>query len=280
MSNSSNPLRQFFRQPSIYVRLPSQGKHWAPGSLEIPTNGEIPVYPMTAIDEITYRTPDALFNGQAVVSVIQSCMPNIKDAWAMPSVDLDTILVAIRIASYGHEVNVSTVCPNCNTEGEYVIDLRSVLGNLTAGDYSQPIQKAGLEVHIKPLNYKQLTENSMKQFEEQKVLNILPETDIDEATKIKRLHEAVYKLTELTIQTLCQCILMIKTQDAMVTEPEFILEFLQNCDKNVFNYIRDYVAALRDQGDIKPMNLTCQSCQHQYTQRLELDQASFFVDAS
>ena len=280
MSNSSNPLRQFFRQPSIYVRLPSQGKHWAPGSLEIPTNGEIPVYPMTAIDEITYRTPDALFNGQAVVSVIQSCMPNIKDAWAMPSVDLDTILVAIRIASYGHEVNVSTVCPNCNTEGEYVIDLRSVLGNLTAGDYSQPIQKAGLEVHIKPLNYKQLTENSMKQFEEQKVLNILPETDIDEATKIKRLHEAVHKLTELTIQTLCQCILMIKTQDAMVTEPEFILEFLQNCDKNVFNYIRDYVAALRDQGDIKPMNLTCQSCQHQYTQRLELDQASFFVDAS
>ena len=32
------------------------------------------------IDEITFKTPDALLNGQATVDVIQSCIPNIKDA--------------------------------------------------------------------------------------------------------------------------------------------------------------------------------------------------------
>ena len=81
---SNNPLRQYFRQPAIYVRLPSAGQFYPPGALTIPANGEIPVLPMTAIDEITYRTPDALFNGSAVVSVIQSCVPSIKDAWQMP----------------------------------------------------------------------------------------------------------------------------------------------------------------------------------------------------
>ena len=64
MTQSANPLKQYFRQPAIYLRLPTGGKYWPPGSIELTHNGEFSVYPMTAIDEITYRTPDALFNGQ------------------------------------------------------------------------------------------------------------------------------------------------------------------------------------------------------------------------
>ncbi len=70
MTQTANPLRQFFRQPAIYLRLPSNGNFWPKDSIDFPANMELPVLPMTAIDEITYRTPDALFNGQAVVSVI------------------------------------------------------------------------------------------------------------------------------------------------------------------------------------------------------------------
>ena len=99
--NTNNPLRQYFRQPAIYIKLPSQGKYYPPGTLNSSVTGEYPVYPMTAIDEITYRTPDAMFNGQATVNVIQSCVPDIKDAWQMPAIDMDTVLVAIRIASAG-----------------------------------------------------------------------------------------------------------------------------------------------------------------------------------
>ena len=82
---ADNPLKGYFRRPSIYIKLPSGGNYWPQGMLEMPENGELPVYPMTAIDEITYRTPDALFNGQALVDVIQSCIPAIKNAWAIPS---------------------------------------------------------------------------------------------------------------------------------------------------------------------------------------------------
>jgi hypothetical protein len=103
---SINPLTQYFRQPAIYVKLPSNGEHYTPGALTMPANRELPVYPMTAIDEITYRTPDALFNGNAVTNVIKSCIPNIVDPWAIPAMDVDTILVAIRIASYGHIMEV------------------------------------------------------------------------------------------------------------------------------------------------------------------------------
>ena len=78
--NSSNPLAKHFRQPALYIKLPSSGRFWPDGSIEIPLNGEIPVYPMTAKDEIMIRTPDALLNGAGTVSVIQSCCPNILDA--------------------------------------------------------------------------------------------------------------------------------------------------------------------------------------------------------
>ena len=40
------------------------------------------------------KTPDALVNGETTVEVIQSCMPNIKDAWKIPVIDLDVILIA------------------------------------------------------------------------------------------------------------------------------------------------------------------------------------------
>ena len=115
---STNPLSGHFRQPAVYLQLPSRGQFWAPDSIDMPANGELPVYPMTAIDEITYRTPDALFNGQAVINVVQSCVPAIKDAWKIPNRDLNTLLVAIRIASYGHEMELTSTCPACRHESD------------------------------------------------------------------------------------------------------------------------------------------------------------------
>lgn len=73
-----NPLKKYFRQPKVYVTLPSKGEYWPDGTIEIPESGEFPIYAMTAKDELAMKTPDALLNGQATVDVIQSCVPNIK----------------------------------------------------------------------------------------------------------------------------------------------------------------------------------------------------------
>ena len=79
--SNNNPLTKFFRQPAIYLKLPSNGAFWPNDAIELPLTGEIPVYPLTTKDEIILRTPDALLNGEGVVEVIQSCCPSIKDAW-------------------------------------------------------------------------------------------------------------------------------------------------------------------------------------------------------
>lgn len=277
---SDNPLRQFFRQPAIYIRLPGNGQGWRPGTINMPANGELPVYPMTAIDEITYKTPDALFNGEAVVSVIQSCMPNILDAWATPSTDLDAILVAIRIASYGHSMDISTQCPECKTEHEFGLDLRTVIDNLSAADYSGPLRSGDLEIYFRPMDYSEITINSQYQFQQQKTLQALSDTEIAEQDRITEINNMMRQIMDVTVNTIAQSILEIRTPNAIVVEPEHIHEFVSKCDREVFNRVRDTVISMRQTSELKPLKLTCASCQHRYEQAFTMDMSRFFASDS
>lgn len=280
MTNSANPLRQFFRQPAIYLRLPSAGDFWPEGSLDMPKNGELPVYPMTAIDEITYRTPDALYNGQSVVSVVESCIPNIKDAWGMPAVDLNAALVAIRIASYGHEMEITTACPNCGTEAEYLLDLRTVLDKVRVGKYTEPLVLGDLEIVFRPMSYTEQNQSNLQQFEQQKSIQMIQLSDLAEEEKIAALNKSLERITALTIEALTHSIASIRTPQAFVTEPEYIHEFVVNADRRTFNAIKEQIIELKQVSELAPMDIRCEHCSHEYKQQLTMDQTSFFAAAS
>ena len=277
---SNNPLKQFFRQPAIYVRLPSQGKFYPPGVLEMPPTGELPVYPMTAIDEITYRTPDALFNGQATVNVLQSCVPNIKNVWATPAMDVDTLLISVRIATYGHDMDFGTRCPKCEHECEHTIDLRGVMDRMLAPDYNKSLTSGDLEIFFRPMTYKNINDNNALQYENQKLLQILPDSEVPDADKMTALSSALKRITDITVQALAQSIAVIKTPQALVAEPEYIEELLKNCDRALFNRVRDHIIALKQQSEMQPITLVCPECQNQYEQTVTLDMSSFFEVAS
>lgn len=280
MTQSINPLKQYFRQPAIYIRLPSAGKFWADGSLDLPENRELPVLPMTAVDEITYRTPDALFNGQAVVTVIQSCLPNIQDAWRMPTIDVNSVLIAIRIASYGHELEITTTCPSCETESDYVLDLRSVLDRLECPDYAETLKQGDLEVSFTAMDYAQQNAINIEQFENQRMIALIPDSDLSEAEKLSRMTELMKTITDLTIRAMVHSIAQIRTPNASVTDRAHIREFLSSCDRQMFTEVRDHVVDLRRKTDLKPIHLKCSNCQHEYDQQLNLDMSSFFETAS
>jgi hypothetical protein len=275
-----NPLSQFFRQPAIHIRLPSGGKFYPVGAINMPPNGELPVLPMTAVDEITYRTPDALFNGSALVSVIKSCIPSIRDPWVMPSTDIDAVLIAIRIASFGHGMDIDTRCPKCNHNDDVRLDLRAINDQIRPGDYDKSLVVGNLEFYFKPINYKDVNQNNQVQFEQQQALRIVNNDDIEESVKVEQLNRSMRVINELTLKTIAQSISAIKTPDALVTEIEYIFEFLNNCDSKLFAQLRDYVIALKQASEIKPIDMTCPECSNKYTQPFTLDMASFFGTAS
>ena len=271
---SNNPLKQYFRRPSIYLRLPSGGEGYSPDVLSPTETGELPVYPMTAIDEISVRTPDALFNGTAMVELIKSCVPAIKDPWQIKSIDVDAILLAIKSCSQGNDLEVESTCPSCAEAATYGVNLIGMLQNIKKVDYSTPLRMGEMEIKFRPLVYKEMSIAGQHQFEVQKLfanLQSLPEEE-----KNTKAHEAVVKITEITMGLLSQTIEYIKINDMVVNQTEYILEFLQNCDKNIYIEIRDYHGKLKDQSKLEPQRIKCIHCQHEYSQDIVINQSDFF----
>ena len=275
-----NPLQRFFRQPAIYIRLPSEGKYYPDGSITIPPNGELPVYPMTAMDEITYRTADALFNGSAVINVIKSCVPNIVDPWQMPTVDVDAVLVGIRIASYGHELELESRCPHCEEDNTFAVDLRTIMDQIRLPDYSASVQSGDIEIFFKPLNYQQQNQNSVKQFEDQKMLQAIPDADISEQEKLDLINSALIKLGELSISAIAQSISVVRAGNDIVNDTDHIHEFVKNCDRKIYNALRDTILNFKTQTALKPLKLQCNTCAKPYETAFILDVSNFFVQDS
>ena len=276
-----NPLAAHFRRPSIYFKLPSRGKFWTDGGLDLPVTGDIPVYPMTNADEITIKTPDALMNGSSVVNVIQSCCPNITDAWKMPSIDVDAVLIAIRIASYGSTMPITSKCPSCGEEHDYDLDLNSILDRMRCPDFSIPVEYNGLKIKLQPQKYFGVNKASMTQFEEQKILQALNDPGIDDNAKNIRIKEGMIKLLELNNDILVTGTEYIETEDGTkVSDSEFIREFYKNSESQVIRKIEERLKVIGEEAAIPTSTISCGSCSHQYEVPMEFDYSRFFVIGS
>jgi len=271
---TTNPLKQYFRRPALYLKLPSGGNNYAPGVIDLPENGDIPVYPMTAIDEITARTPDALFNGTAVHDLMKSCVPAIIQPWSIYSTDLDAILIAIKAASKGSDLEIESECPECKETSKYGINLSALLLNLKSGDYTKELNIDELYIKFRPLVYKEMNQINLEQFELTKLIASAEGKSDEDKAKINQ--EATKKVTDLTIDILAQTMEYVKTPIGMVTEKEFFIDFLKNCDRNVFTKIRDYTTELKEQTEMPAIPLTCVQCSHPYETKFTLNVTDFF----
>lgn len=272
---NTNPLKQYFRRPAIYLKLPSDGKYYPAGAIDLPDNKEVPIYPMTAIDEITSKTPDALFNGVAVTEIIKSCVPNIKDPWHIPAMDLDAILIAIRAATNGNMLEVESVCPACKEESSYNINLVGLLSNLGSTDYTDVTTINELQIRFNPLSYKKVNEINLAQFEIEKTIRNLENASSDEE-RLKISTQTMLRLNDLSMVLITEAIESISTPNAIVTEKEHIIDFLRNCDKNTFDILKTTAVKLRESAQLKPLNVKCVHCQHNYDQTLTLNITDFF----
>ena len=278
MVQSNNPLAKHFRQPAIYIKLPSNGKFWPEGALELPVTGEIPIYPMTARDEITLRTPDALLNGQGVVDIIQSCCPNIKNAWLMPSIDVDALLLNIRIASYGANMDFDTDCPACKDESNFTLDISTLVGQIAMPDYTTLLEFDGLKIRLRPQPYFEINKTNQLTFTEQQILRTINDSTLSDDEKKTKTDEYLQRLIDLNINICANSTQEIITEDGTVVDnSDFIKEYYNMADYKVMRQIQERLADINKQASIKPIHVTCKSCTHEYDIPLNFDYANFFA---
>jgi hypothetical protein len=284
MTENTNPLNKYFRQAAIHIALPSGGNY--PPHVVTPTaTGEYPVMPMTAKDEIKFKTPDALMNGQGVVDVIQSCMPNIKDAWQIKSYDVDTILIAIRIATYGETMDLQFNVPKINEQVTHTINLPATLDQIRQDRIQNEIKlKDGLTVETRPLTYRDMTQTSLQTFQQQKMYSTVQNSEMSDEEKVKRFDESFKALTELNSKVLLKNISKITTPEGTeVSDPAQIKEFVDNANATLITELQDALAVIRVQGSVKPLKLKATEEQIKkgapatYEVPVTFDTANFFV---
>ena len=281
---NTNPLNKYFRQPAVYISLPSGGAY-PPHVLTPSTSGEYGVMPMTAKDEIRFKTPDALMNGEGVVEVIQSCIPDIKDAWQVKAHDLDTILIAIRIATYGETMDIKFTVPGSNEEAEHSLNLPALLENIRLKQIQNEFTlNDGMKISVNPLTYRDMTKASLQTFQQTKMYNAVQSSEIEDEQKLKRFNDAFKSLTELNSSILLKNIAKITTPEgAEVTDPAQIKEFVEKANTTLIKQIEDKLAVFRSQGAVEPVKLKATKEQIEkgapatYEVPVTFDTANFFV---
>ncbi len=271
-----NPLSHYYRQPKIFIRLPSNGKFYPIGALDVSETGDYAVYSMTAKDELMFKTPDALMNGQGTVEVIKSCIPSIQNPWAMPSIDVDAVLIAIRIATYGESLDITAKCPHCSHENDFQINLVSFLSTLNSFDYDPVINVDPLTIYIKPYTYKEVTKNAIKSIEHQKIFSIINDKTLSDEEKIERYSDTFSKLTELTVNIIAGSIEKIVTPEGEVSDRTLINDFIDNAPREIYQAVQDRLATMKDRLEVKSQEVECTECHKKFNTQLTLDQANFF----
>jgi hypothetical protein len=272
---ANNPLFKHFRQPAIYLKLPSRGQYWPESAIDLPVTNEIPVYPMTVKDELNLKTPDALMNGEGVANMIVSCCPNIKDPWSIPTVDLDAILIAIRLASYGPELDIETACPHCKQSNEHTVDLGALLDNIRQPKFDT-VEIEHLHFKFKPQSFRAINEANIISYEQQRLIQTVTNSNLSEEEKRAQFDVIFPKLTDLNIMSLVNSIESITSDDTVVGDPKHIKEYITNCDRKTYEKIKELILHHTNTNKLEPIEIVCEVCNDRYKTDIEFEQSNFF----
>lgn len=278
---TQNPLAHLYRSKTFYVSLPSKNNFYHSG-ISTSIDGEIGIMPMTAADEIKIKNPDALFNGQGLIELISSCVPDIKNPREIPISDLDTLIIGIRIASSGATMPTTVKCPECDNEAEYEIDLTSIIAT------AQPIEPDtlvkldnGAIVTVHPMTLEEHSKVQMETFYQLRMQYTIENEELSVEKRTEIFNDALVSAIALQVEQVASCIKCVEFTDkdgnsAIVDNRDHIVEWTKNMDKDTHKIISDRISKLADSKMNSKINLKCGECGHEFTQEVELNPVNFF----
>lgn len=276
---SSDPLAKYYRMPGVHVRLPSNGAFMPAGSIELTMNGDVPVYPMRAADELLLKSPDALMSGYAVEELLRSCVPAIKAPRLISSADLDVLLLAIRAATYGEMLTVQPVCPECKKDNEVHINLPRILATAKEIDPENPVRlNDEVVVFLRPYNMDNATRVALASYEETRKVQAVEEAE--ETKRLSQVNQSMQRIVTLSLDLLAACVVRIVVREGEVRDPASIRKFIGNVSKAWVDKLQAKMDEMNERGIDKHYDVTCGHCGHEWKPEVEFNPATFFASAS
>ena len=277
MNTKSNPLSKYFRKPTIYVQIPTGGR-FNP-EIDKTILDEIPIMPMTAIDEISMQNPDELLNGEALINLIKSCAPTIPNPRNLCSIDADLLYIAIKYATYGKTITHLHTCTECKEQAEYNIDINNVLEKFPEIHEVEPVEHEDLKIYIHPPKLESLTRLALIDVEQQRILKsvqAIAEDDITEMELAKQFAISFRKVSKQNVDLLISSIDRIETPDEIITDEDTIIEFMNNVPALVVKEVNDQVKLIsKKPKELTTFEFVCEKCNHKDKINFELNPVNF-----
>lgn len=237
-----NPLLSGVKKiPGIKVEIPTKGLLYTDElSGRVKESGEVMVSAMSIRNEMAMKTPDLLISGEGIEQLINDCVHECDNAWELFVCDINTLMVAVRIATFGEMMSVKVSNPHYDEKLKgseatitYDVDLRNCLaggGSIKSKDDLMCKLDNGQIVTLEPLRFN----ISMK----------LIKLEIDAANTKLETNEARMaflkdKVKQLTKNAL-KMITSVTTEDGVViTDEEFIAEWYGSIKANAYEPLKE-----------------------------------------
>ena len=272
----SSFLQEYQRQPKLFIDLPSQGIWYDDTVIENNRSEQLPVFGMNAMDEILFKTPDALFTGEATAQVIKSCIPSIIDPWRLVGYDIDFILIALRIATYGDSIDLNTECPKSQTKNEHTASLNVLLQGFNGYQTSFNFELNDFKFNLKPITYKRTTDFSIEHYTYNRELYQIEKLDLSPEEKNKMSQELYAKSAQLNVRIALSHVESIEKDGNSEVDQEQIISFITNNDVEFYQRIKSGISDLTSKWNIPAFDAECSGCGHKFKSAIELDYSNFF----
>lgn len=247
--------------PGKTFALPSKGIIYPEGVIDSSvTDGEIHIFPLSGLTELNLKNPDLLFNGKAIVTVFNECVPEIKKPLELAAKDVDAILFFLRLVTYGPEfrIEVKHTCENAK-DHSYAVDLHQVLNKMK---------------NIDPTTYDNISVTNVD--DKQVIVRPIKFTDV-----IKLFQETGTKkefnteeIRELALTNYCGMISSVNG----ITDEVMIREWLNTLTTPQLNKISTAASSVNDWGIDGTVSLKCRDCGSMMDVELPLNPINFFND--
>jgi hypothetical protein len=273
-----NPLKQYFRQFKLFMKLPSGTTYYTPTEVQFTDSGEIGVLPMTGTDELILKNPDALLNGEALVEVIKSCVPGIKNPRILLSNDIDALITAIRYATFDDSLETNLHCPACSHENTFKLDLQYALDNMEFLEKEYVVNlDSGVSVFVKPHAFPDLLKGLHAQFEQNKLTRAIDSEMITDEERSAIFGKAFKEMATTTYELMLNSVIKVvdDARNINVTNKVHIKEFLHNIDNKSVDKISNLVRDINKIGIKRSFIAVCQKCEHNWENEIDFNPVNF-----
>jgi hypothetical protein len=176
-------------------------------------------------------------------------------------------------------MTLTSICPHCQNKNEHSINLEYLSDKFKEVKFDDHLILDDLEFFLKPQTFEQVNKGNIEKFEQQRILSLVADNDMPLENKQKEFNKLFLRILDLTVEQVSLSIVAIKLKDGRIIENRvYINEFMKNCDKTIWNAIKNKITDMSSYNPLQNINLECEEekCKKPYDAPLIFENSNFF----